>query len=226
MTDPTDSNDPTKSPDVAALVDWLDGRLNESDSAQVSLALENAGQATQALVTWLRALKQAGRIAPLATPPTRAHNLAIRAFAERKSALHPNPVQRLVATLVQRPQPRLSALRSAGARLGTNRLTYSAGGVDVILDFRARRQDGAFDLDGQVFVNDVAEATEAAEASPGTLDGIVVLLLQDQVEYTFSKTNEFGEFSFAAVPPGSYTMLVITGTVDIEIPALLFSAAP
>lgn len=201
-------------PEFAQLVDWIDGRLPEAEASRLSQLIERADDRTRATVAWLRAFRGARRFAPLATPSASARAGALRAFAERASAnAAPDLLRRIIATLA--PTPKFAAVRSAGARADQQRLTFNADGFDVVVEVQARREDGLFDINGQVFVPE--DNGEAAA-------NITVQLLRDQAESGMTATHEFGEFAFEGVAAGDYAIVLRAQRVEIEVAPLALSA--
>lgn len=204
------SAEPTP-PDFAQLVDLVDGRLPEAEAARLTQLIERADDRTRATLAWLRAFRGARRFAPLATPSTSARAGAMRAFTQRANAGGaPGLLRRIVATLAQ--APRFSAVRSAGAREDQRRLSFNADGFDVVVEIQARREDGLFDINGQVLAPDDNGEADAAD--------ITVQLLRDHTQAGMTATNEFGEFAFEAVAPGDYAMVLRAQRVEIEVAPL------
>ena len=128
------------------------------------------------------------------------------AYAEGKQ--HPGLLQRLVATLTfdstMQPAPGLRAARMQEAQ---RQLVYSTDAADVAMIVRPRARSGLLDLFGQILPVDSADA------------GIFgVQLLAGSSEVATTATNELGEFTFEAVPPGVYEVLAGSDRVEIRVP--------
>lgn len=202
-------------PEFAKLVDWVDGRLPEAEAAQLARLIEHTDDRTRATLAWLRAFRGARRFAPLAAPSASARAGALRAFAQRaNAAAEPGLLRRIIATLA--PAPKFSAARSAHARADLRRLSFNADGFDVIVEIQARREDGLFDVNGQVLAPENNNEADAAD--------ITVQLLRDLAQAGMTATNEFGEFAFEAVAPGDYAIILRAQRVEIEVAPLALSS--
>ncbi len=202
-------------PEFAQLVDLIDGRLPEAEAARLRTLIERADDRTRATLAWLSAFRDARRFAPLATPSAGARAGALRAFAQRANVGGaPGLVRRIIARLA--PAPKFSAVRSAGAREDQRRLSFSADDFDVVVEIQARREDGLFDINGQVLAPDDNGEADAAD--------LTVQLLRDQTQAGMTATNEFGEFAFEAVVPGDYTIVLRAQRVEIEVAPLALSS--
>ncbi len=195
--------------EFARLMDWVEGRLSEQEARAVEEWVAAAGSATQADVAWLRAFARVTEATVIASPPATVREALVErfdAYAEGKQ--HPGLLQRLVATLTfdstMQPAP---GLRAARAQESQRQLVYSADAADVAMIVRPRTRDGLLDLHGQILPVDSADA------------GIFgVQLLAGSSEVATTATNELGEFTFEAVPPGVYEVLAGSDRVEIRIP--------
>jgi hypothetical protein len=198
----------TEDEEFARLMDWVEGRLSEHEARAVEEWVGAAGSATQADVTWLRAFARVSEDTVIASPPARVREALIErfdAYAEGKQ--HPGLLQRLVATLTfdstMQPAP---GLRAAHAQEAQRQLVYSTDNADVALIVRPRARDGLLDLHGQILPVDSDDT------------GIFgVQLLQGSSEVGTTATNNLGEFTFEAVPPGMYEVLAGSDRIEIRI---------
>ena len=191
------------------LMDWVEGRLSEGEARAVEEQVAAAGGATRADVAWLRAFARVSEDTVIATPPSRVRDALVeRFYAYAEGKQHPGLLQRLVATLTfdstMQPAP---GLRAASAQEAQRQLVYSTDAADVAMVVRPRPRDGLLDLYGQILPAD----------SPDS--GIFgVQLLEGSSEVATTATNALGEFTFEAVPPGVYEVLVGSDRVEIRIP--------
>jgi hypothetical protein len=86
-------------------------------------------------------------------------------------------------------------------------LVYSTDAADVAIIVQPRTRDGLLDVYGQILP---ADATDSGVFS--------VQLLQDASEVATTATNDLGEFTFEAVPPGVYEVLTGSDRVEIQLP--------
>jgi hypothetical protein len=200
-----------KSEDVefARLLDWVEGRLSEREARAVEELVAAAGSATRADAAWLRAFARISEATVIASPPSEVRDTLIdrfEAYAEGKQ--QPGFLERLVATLTfdsdQQPAP---GLRAASIQESQRQLVYSTDAADVAMIVRPRPSDGLMDLYGQILPVDSADA------------GVFgVQLLEGSSEVATTATNDLGEFTFEAVPPGVFEVLAGSDRVEIRIP--------
>lgn len=94
-------------------------------------------------------------------------------------------------------------------------LVYSTDAADVAIIVRPRPRDGRLDVYGQILPVDGADS------------GIFgVQLLKDASEVATTATNDLGEFTFEAVPPGVYAALAASDRVEIELPQVELRREP
>ena len=209
-----------KSEDVeefARLLDWVEGRLSEQEARAVEEQVAAAGSTTRADVAWLRAFARISEDTVIASPPSRVRDALIErfeAYAEGKQ--QPGLLKRLVATLTfdSDLQPALG-LRAAGTSESQRQLVYSTDAADVAIIVRPRARDGLLDIYGQILAVD------------GTDSGVFgVQLLEGSSEVATTATNDLGEFTFEAVPPGAYEVLAGSDRVEIRLPQVELHRGP
>ncbi len=208
-----------KSEDVefARLLDWVEGRLSEQEARAVEEQVATADSATRAEVAWLRAFARISEDTVIASPPSEVRDALIErfeAYAEGKQ--QPGFLERLVATLTfdsnLQPAP---GLRAAGITESQRQLVYSTDAADVAIIVRPRARDGLLDVYGQILPVD------------GTDSGIFgVQLLEGTSEVATTATNDLGEFTFQAIPPGVYGALAGNDRVEIHIPQVELRREP
>ena len=120
----------------------------------------------------------------------------------------PGLLERLVARLAfdGGPQPAFG-LRSAGTQESQRQLIYSTEVADVALNPRPRAGEDSLDVYGQVLMID--------DEDPASF---VVQIFDGDAEVSTTATDEIGEFSFRAVKPGAYDVLVSGERVEIRLP--------
>jgi hypothetical protein len=195
--------------EFARLMDWVEGRLSEGEARAVEEQVAAADDATRADVAWLRAFARVSEDTIIASPPARVRDALIErfdAYAEGKQ--HPGLLQRLVATLTfdSTLQP-AAGLRAARTQEAQRQLVYSTDAADVAMIVRPRARDGLLDLYGQILPMDSAD--------PGIFG---VQLLGGSSEIATTATNDLGEFTFEAVPPGVYEVFAGSDRIEIRIP--------
>ncbi len=196
--------------EFARLLDWVEGRLSEQEARAVEEQVAAAGSTTRADVAWLRAFARISEDTVISSPPSEVRNILIdrfEAYAEGKQ--QPGFLKRLVATLTfdsnLQPAPGLRA----GGVLESQQLVYSTDAADVALTVHPRRSDELLDLDGQILpVNNTDSGVFSVQLLEGSSDVIT------------TATNDLGEFTFEAVPPGVYEMLASSDRIEIQISRL------
>ena len=196
-------------PQFAKLLDWVEGRLSEEEARAVERLVALGDSATREEVAWLRAFARISEDTVIASPPPQVRQtLTDRFEAYAQSKREPGLLKRLVATLTfdsgMQPAP---GLRTAGTPQSQRQFVYSTEAADVTIDVSLRPQEELLDLDGQIFPTNGTD--------PGGFD---VRLLAGASEVSTSATNDLGEFTFEAVPPGVYEVLASSERVEIRIP--------
>ncbi|MEZ4836531.1 MAG: hypothetical protein R2873_31830 [Caldilineaceae bacterium] len=192
-------------------LDWLEGRLTETEAAQITAALETADATAQGDLRWLRAFLAVSQDVDLASPPAAVHDELMQRFEEHtRRAQTPNLWQRLVAALVFD-----SNLESglAGARAvttaGPRQLIYGSDYADIVINVRHRAESGTVDLMGQVLPHGDSAATS-----------FTVQLLAGDREIAITSTDELGEFIVSADAGADYTLILSGDDVEIQIAPL------
>jgi hypothetical protein len=192
----------------ARLLDWVEGRLSEEEARTVERQVAAADSAMREEAAWLRAFARISEDTVIASPPPRVRETLserFEAYAEGKR--RPGLLKRLVATLTfdSGMQPALS-WRSTAPEL-QREYVYSTEAADVTIDVRPRPRDGLVDIHGRIFPVDSTDP-----------DTFGVQLLEGPSEVATTATNDLGEFTFEAVSPGVYGMIVSSERVEVSIP--------
>ncbi|MBI1297137.1 hypothetical protein GC175_19485 [bacterium] len=197
------------------MLDWLEGRLTETEATQMAAALETGAPAIQEDLRWLRAFLAVRQEINLVTPPAAVRADLMQRFEEQmRNAQTPNLWQQLVAAL-QFDSNLATGL--AGARsttsAGPRQLIYGSDYADVVLNVRQRPESDSIDLMGQVLPHgDV------------TSSSFTVQLLAGDSEIAITNTDELGEFVLFAAPASTYTLILSSDNVEIQIAPLALSA--
>lgn len=189
------------------LADLVDGRLSESESAELRRRLPDANPRTQADLAWLQALAVFRRAMPLEAPPERVRETLrthFRRWAEGRR--RPGLFQRLVAQLTfdSRLQPALAGARGGPTEPG--QLLYTTDRMDIELHLLPEKP-GRVRILGQALPRD-----------PGLyVANCAVQLLTGKREIGLTSTNELGEFAFEAVPGGDYKLVLVSQEGEVEL---------
>ncbi len=198
---------PQKRIPFETLADLVDGRLSESEAAEVRRRLFDADPLTQADLAWLQALTAFRRAMPLEAPPERVRE-ALRNYFRRwaEERRQPSLFQRLVAQLTfdSRLQPALAGVRSGPSEPG--QLLYTTDQMDIELHLLPAGS-GRVRILGQALPRnpdlDMADCT--------------VQLLDGEQELGLTNTNELGEFAFEATPGSDYTLVLVSDEGEITL---------
>jgi hypothetical protein len=193
--------------EFARLVDWVEGRLSEREARTVEKQVAT-DSTMHTNVTWLRAFALISEATVIASPPPEVRDTLVdrfEAYAEGKQ--RPGLLKRLVATLSfdSDLQPAVG-LRALGTPESKRQFVYSSEVADVAINLRSRPHDGLSDLYGQIFPVDGTD--------PGAFGA---QLLKGSSKAATTTTNDLGEFSFGAVPPGTYEVLASSEQVEIRL---------
>jgi hypothetical protein len=189
------------------LADLVDGRLSESEAAEVRRQLADADACTRADLAWLQALAAFRRAMPPEAPPERVRE-ALRAHFRRwaEGRRQPGLFQRLVAQLTfdSRRQPALVGVR--GGPVEPGQLLYTTDRLDIELHVLSAGP-GQVRILGQALSRD--PELNVADCA--------VQLLAGEREIGLTSTNELGEFTFEAVPCDNYTLVLVSEEGEIEL---------
>jgi hypothetical protein len=203
--------------EFARLLDWVERRLSGREARAVEKQVATADSETRASVAWLRTFARISEDTIIASPPSEVRDTLIErfeAYAEGKQ--QPGFLERLVGRLTfdSNLQPAFG-LRAAGITESQRQLVYSTEAADVAIIVRPRARDGLLDVYGQILPVD------------GTDSGVFgVQLLKDASEVATTATNDLGEFTFEAVPPGVYEALAASDRMEIQLPQVELRRGP
>lgn len=193
----------------ARLLDWIEGRLPDDEAQVVQVQVEQADQATRADIAWLRAFKHLHAKAVLANVPAALHERLVRRFDDYANEhRQPGFLDRLIGTLSSdsRLQTATAGVREVRMLGSERQLVYSTDAADVVLNIHPHSRDQHFDIHGQVF--------PSRELGVGDLS---VQILRDESEYGITITDGLGQFTFDAMPPGIYEIILSANQFEIQI---------
>jgi anti-sigma factor RsiW len=193
-------------PDFQRLLAWVEGELPPADMAEVA---EHVAQCSTCRLR-ARRIRQALRVLSTAAqlqPSLRAREHVIREFGRQRAA-RPG-LRGLTAVLASSSQSMTLAPGLRMSLMETPHWLYTTPDIDLTLTVRPTGEE-LLDLAGQV----LWPSTPPAEAVQ------VLLLAYGQVVGQATATAT-GEFTLAAVPAGTYTVVVLTPDVRVEVPQVL-----
>ena len=194
--------------EFARLVDWVEGRLSEEEEVRTVEKQVAADSTMHANVAWLRAFAQISEDIVIVSPPSEVRDTLIECFHEyAEDKQQPNLLKRFVATLsFDSAQQPAFGLRATGTPEAQREFVYCSEVADIAITVRLRPHDGLLDFDGQIFPIDGTD--------PGAF---AAQLLNGSSKAATTSTNDLGEFSFGAVPPGTYEVLARSDQVEIRL---------
>lgn len=197
------------------MLDWLEGRLTETEAAQMAAALDTAEPTVQDDLSWLRAFLAVSQEIELTAPPAALHDELMQRFEDHtRRAQTPNLWQRLAAALVfdSNLESGLAGARSVTSA-GPRQLIYGSDYADIVINVLRRAESETVDLMGQVLPhNDQA------------VDDFTVQLLAGDSEIAITSTDELGEFVVSAEAGVVYSLILSGDDVEIQISPLSLSA--
>jgi hypothetical protein len=196
-------------PDFARLLDWIEGRLSDDEAQAVAAQVAEADATTKATVDWLRAFHQTSAELVFDQPPSATHDLLVRRFAAyAQTRQQPSMLRRLFASLAFDSSlgPALAGVRGADDSAARRQLIFNSELADLAINIVRRPADRRFDLSGQVFL----KAEPIGE--PLTLH-----LLRQDSELEATHADELGEFTFAGLASGEYTLLLRSDVAEVVI---------
>ena len=189
-------------PDLATILDWLDGRLPADHAAVIADRLRSGDSDVERILAWARAFRSTSRQLPLPEPPPLLQQRLRRLFDVR-GGVAATPVAAALLTDSRR-EARLAGARAADAGGGHYQLLYRHGdAVDVILDVEPAGR--RCHVRGQVLVGPGERPVFEAVASwPGgsrrALDG-----------------DEYGGFTLRDLPADIRSIVLTNDDLAIEL---------
>jgi hypothetical protein len=200
-----------KCPKFEQLVDYLDNRLTEADSALISAHLTADCQTCAETRAWYENVRVITASDESIEPPAWVLKRAVRIFETQHN--RPRLVERIgqaIASLVfdSFARPALAGVRSTET---TNRqLLYRAG--DYSIDLQVAPSDHArADLIGQVL--------REGETTFESVSGLRLEIARGKKTYS-TVTDAMGEFKISAVDCGAYDLRVELAEGSITVPQL------
>ncbi len=215
-------NHPPNHPSFEQLLDWLEGRLSAAAAEAMAAQMAQIDEAAlQAELAWVQAFSQLRKTIVSEAPPSHIRQKLLQNFAMQlkpKPAVAPAAPAQGKGGLLQQLLGSLTfdshwQLGLAGAR-GTappvaRQLIYSSPTAEVALNLHLDVKQKSFTLFGQRLPLDTQSAAGAA-----------VQLLQNEHEIGITMTDDLGEFTFAALQPGEYQLVISADDGDTRITPL------
>lgn len=158
-------------PDFDILLDWVEGRLDAAQTAQVASQVATGDARLTATVNWLRNFNEVAGAVASEDPPPIIRQTLLEHFAQWKQprearAGRPRTV---AARLVFDSRVDLAPAGIRGATGGVVHIAYSSDAAELLLDLN-RPTPGTLSIDGQVVLASErggARAFEASVTGPG-----------------------------------------------------------
>lgn len=180
-------------PGIAAeqLLDWLEGRLDQVQAAEVAARAAAAGPATQRRIRWMQAFTSASRSMVIEEPPADLHATLLRQFRPPTSG----PLAQLHAALSFDSARQPVAIGVRAPAISSRQLIFTCDLLEVALSVRPGLRGDRLDVNGQVYPQ-----------QPHSPAGLVARLSRDEQLVDVVLTSDLGEFSFTSLPPGAYDL--------------------
>ncbi|HUF39505.1 MAG TPA: hypothetical protein VMN57_13350 [Anaerolineales bacterium] len=203
-----------ETPPFSRLLDWLEGRLDETDARELEDRLRSADPAAEADLDWLRAFLDSAEAARATTPPPEVRRDLVQkftAFARERRA--PGLFDRLVAALTFD-----SALASAPAGIRSvhtegkqRQLIYETDLAEIALNIFPNSDDENLTLSGQIYPRRSLE-----------LVGLSVQIIDPDgpAQKGLTTSDDLGEFMLEGIPPGRYAILISSDGFEIALPEI------
>jgi hypothetical protein len=202
-------------PTFAELLDWLEGRLDDAQSADVADRVAHGTEATGAAVDWIRSFLESARSMPLQTPPPEVRAAVRRVIDEHLTPWVPGDYSDAAVAYDSRTE-RATGTRSEPGDGGSDiyHLIFGTEFGQIVLDVLIA--DNGVDLRGSV---------------PQVLVDLVgggptrVVLTSDRVVRRTAVCSPDGLFTFFDVPSGIDEMWVEHGETRIRASVHLHARA-
>ena len=158
--------EPEPTPDVAMVLDWVEGRLDPAAAARVAEAAVHDPRVRE-IVVWLRGFHRAAAAIPLVDPPPIVGQRVrqyFRRWARARDELARGPVEVVARILFDSRQDVALVDLRGDADADVSHLAFTSDPADVVLDVR-RLGPGRVRIEGQVLPADGVERAYAVEAT-------------------------------------------------------------
>ncbi len=194
-------------PDVATLLDWIEGRLGDEESAAVAEQMADADERTWGTVDWLRGFLGTAAALPLHDPPPVVRQNLNQHFARwRQARAVLEQTARIFSaslTFDSRRDLDMAGARAADVSEAVFNLAYTADPADLVLDVR-RLGRGRVQVDGQVLTPD-----------PGSAPIFQTSVRGEHFEARTVDGDELGRFSLPDVPDDVRELRTTNGEITI-----------
>jgi hypothetical protein len=204
----------SEQPTFTELLDWLEGRLDDRQSADVADRVAHADESTAETVAWLRSFLDSARRMPLQAPPAEASAALRTAVRERLTPWDPG--EYVDAALVYDSR---TAEAAGGTRAGLTpedkhdrdvyHLIFDTEIGRVVLDVM-RNVDGGVDVQGSLSQN----------APNGDVLPRVVFTSNFTVRRT-ATCDQRGQFKVSGLPSGTDEMWIMDDRTRVRAAVLL-----
>lgn len=204
-------------PSFERLIDFLDGRLQEADAAQIAAHLAIGCGACTENRDWYQRVRTLAASDDSIAPPAWVLKRAVRIFETHRSRTGLSErVGALIASLVfdTFARPVLAGVRSTDT--ASRQLLYSAGDYSVDVQI-ARPEQAKADLIGQVL--------KEGEASFDSVSGLKLNVSRSGKVCFSTVTDAIGEFRVSGVEPGLYELRIELSEGSITVQDLPVSAS-
>lgn len=201
-------------PQFNRMLDWLEGRLSEEESAALEQELESADAARRAELSWLRAFLDASADFRDAAPPPALRERLRGSFRDFQASQPGGGFfQRIVAALTFDSQGQFAAvgIRSATAEGSRRQFLFETDIAEVVLNLQTAPEDGSLSLFGQIF--------PLGEISPDAFT-IQVTDADETTDFGLAVSDELGEFLIRSLPEGVHRVLIEADGYQIILPEI------
>jgi hypothetical protein len=204
----------SEQPSFTELLDWLEGRLDDRQSADVADRVEHADQTTSENVDWIRNFLASSRSMPLESPAPEASAAIRAAVQERLTPWVPGAYADATLVYDSRTAAAAGGTRAAPTAGDKNdqdvyHLIFETEIGRVVLDVM-RNADGGVDVQGSLPQN----------AANGDVFPRVVFTSDLTVRRT-ATCDQHGQFKVSGLPSGTDEMWIADETTRIRAAVLL-----
>lgn len=197
-----------QSPSFTDLLDWVEGRADESVAARVAAAIGAGDQRATGIVEWIRSFHHsAAQMSMAAPPPLVRQNLRLQ-FARRMAGERTDAPDFVDGQLAFDSRRDLSRAGTRGASSDADgvHLMFRTGPADVLIDLYPM-DPKSVRLDGRVLASDAG--------APPIFEAIV---LAPQRRLRDVDGDELGQFHFDQVPRNATELRVTNQVVAVRMP--------
>lgn len=201
-------------PEFEALIDYADGKIDEANRSLIEQHVGSGCEECSATLAWYSGMVAVASSDTSFDPPTWVFNRALDVFRNARDQAERRGVRgvmaRLRALLVFDSFASTEIVMARSGATAARQLLFSAAPYDIDMLVAGSDDSDRVLVTGQVLATGSEDFDD--------VQGLTVEVVQDSTIVFSTETSEFGEFSVADIPPGVYSLRLVSDTREIVVP--------